>query len=59
MPQGGLAPHTKQIAWDIRAECRLDTFTLKDEFVHCYGSHEDILAAHGLSPERILAAVRA
>lgn len=59
VPQGGLAPQTKQIAWDIRAECRLDTFTLKDEFVHCYGSHEDILAAHGLSPERILAAVRA
>ena len=58
VPQGGLAPQTKQIAWDIRAECRLDTFTLKDEFVHCYGSHEDILAAHGLSPERILAAVR-
>lgn len=58
VPQGGLAPQTKQIAWDIRAECRLDTFTLRDEFVHCYGSHEDILAAHGLSPDRILAAVR-
>lgn len=57
-PQGGLAPQTKQIAWDIRAECDLHTFTLKDEFVHCYGSHEDILAAHGLSTERILATVR-
>ena len=57
-PQGGLAPQTKQIAWDVRAECDLHTFTLKDEFVHCYGSHEDILAAHGLSVERILATVR-
>jgi transketolase len=27
----------------------LKTFALKDEFVHCYGSHDDILAAHGLS----------
>jgi len=55
-PQGGLAPQTKQIAWDIGANCRIDCFTLKDEFVHCYGSHEDILAAHGLSAKRILQA---
>src|ERR1700732_3755049 len=38
-PQGGLAPRTKQIAWDIQARCRLDTFTLQDEFIHNYGSH--------------------
>jgi transketolase len=56
-PQGGLAPQTKQIAWDIRATCRLDTFTLQDAFIHNYGTHEDLLGAHGLSPERILAAV--
>jgi transketolase len=55
-PQGGLAPQTKQIAWDIQAKCRIDGFTLKDEFVHCYGSHEDILAAHGLSAKAILQA---
>ncbi len=54
VPQGGLAPQTKQIAWDIRAACRIDTFTLQDAFVHNYGSHDDLLAAHGLSPERIL-----
>ena len=53
-PQGGLAPQTKQIAWDIRAECRLDTFTLKDAFIHNYGSHDDLLAAHGLEPSRIM-----
>ncbi len=56
-PQGGLASQTKQIAWDIGAGCRLDTFTLKDEFVHCYGSHEDILARHGLDFKTILARV--
>lgn len=56
-PQGGLAPQTKQIAWDIGARCTLHTFTLKDEFIHCYGSHDDILAAHGLSTERMLAAI--
>jgi transketolase len=57
VPQGGLAPQVKQLAWDIKAGCRLDTFTLKDEFIHNYGSYEDLLAAHGLSPQRILAAI--
>ena len=53
-PQGGVAAQTRQIAWDARAECRLDTFTLKDEFIHNYGSHDDLLAAHGLSVDQIL-----
>lgn len=52
-PQGGLAAQTKQIAWDIGARCRLDTFTLKDAFIHNYGSHDDLLAAHGLDVETI------
>lgn len=56
-PQGGLAPQTKQLAWDSKATCRLDTFTLQDEFIHNYGSHDDLLTAHGLSPARILEAV--
>jgi transketolase len=49
VPQGGLAAQTKQLAWDIGARCRLDTFTLKDEFIHNFGRHPDMLAAHGLS----------
>lgn len=56
-PQGGLAPQTKQIAWDVRATCRLDAFTLQDAFIHNYGNHDDLLAAHGLSPARILSQV--
>jgi transketolase len=56
-PQGGLASQVKQIAWDVRATCRLDTFTLQDAFIHNYGSTNDLLAAHGLSPERILATI--
>jgi transketolase len=53
-PQGGLAPQTKQIAWDSGARCRLDTFTLKDEFIHNYGSYEDLLASHGISMQAIM-----
>jgi transketolase len=53
-PQGGLAPQTKQIAWDIQAKCKLATYTLQDAFIHCYGSHDELLAAHGLGREKIL-----
>ncbi len=56
-PQGGLAPQTKQIAWDTEAQCALHTFTLRDEFIHNYGTHDDLLAAHGLSIERIMKTV--
>ena len=47
-PHGGLAAQVKAIAWDIKAKCELEVFTLKDEFIHCYRSHSDLLAAHGL-----------
>jgi transketolase len=47
-PNGSLAMRVKELAWDAGAACRLDTFTLKDAFIHCYGSHDDILNAHGL-----------
>jgi transketolase len=48
-PNGSLAMQIQQLAWQIRATCRIDAFTLQDAFIHCYGSHEDLLAAHGLS----------
>jgi len=47
-PNGSLAMRVKELAWEARAQCRLDTFTLRDAFIHCYGSHDDILDAHGL-----------
>jgi len=57
VPQGGLAPQTKQIAWDILAKCELHIFTLKDDFIHNYGSHDDLLDAHGISVPKILSAI--
>jgi len=35
----------------------LSNFALQDEFIHCYGTHEDLLAAHGLSADRIFNAL--
>ena len=54
-PYGGLGPRVKAIAWEAGARCRLDTFALDDAFHHVYGSHGDLLAAHGLSREAIVA----
>jgi transketolase len=54
-PNGSLAMRVKELAWDTGATCRLDTFTLKDAFIHCYGSHDDILDAHGLGVSEVAA----
>ena len=56
-PNGSLAMRVKELAWDIGASCRLDTFTLQDAFIHCYGSHDDILNAHGLGVAEVAARV--
>lgn len=58
-PYGGLGPRVKEIAWDAGATCRLSTFSLEDAFHHVYGSHGDLLAAHGLSVESVLARLKA
>jgi transketolase len=47
--QGGLGEKVKGLAWESGARCKLDCLSLQDEFIHCYGKHEDILAAHGIS----------
>jgi transketolase len=58
-PCGGLTPQVKALAWDAGVRARIDAFTLQDAFVHNYGSHDDLLAAHGLSAARIVEAVTA
>jgi transketolase len=56
-PQGGLAMQVKQLAWEVSARCRMDAFTLQDAFIHSYGSHDDILDAHGLSVDTMMETV--
>jgi transketolase len=55
--RGGLAADAEQIAWQSRAGCALHTFSLRDEFIHVYGSQQDLWRAHGLSVDRICAAL--
>lgn len=53
VPHGGLGSRVKEVAWDMGAKCQLKCFSLKDEFIHCYGSHAELLHAHGLDADRI------
>jgi len=57
VPQGGLSSRVKQLAWDVRASCKLTCFTLKDEFIHMYGSYDELLSAHGITEDGIINSV--
>lgn len=57
VPRGGLGSRIKELAWEQRASCALHVFSLQDAFIHCYGSHQDLLDRHGLSASRIAAAI--
>ncbi|MCF3627982.1 transketolase C-terminal domain-containing protein [Thalassospiraceae bacterium LMO-SO8] len=48
VPHGGLASRVKEIAWDNGVTNSVKSVTLKDEFIHFYGSYEELLARHGL-----------
>ena len=41
-----------------KADCELKAFTLKDGFIHDYGSHAELLKAHGLDAGLILERLR-
>jgi transketolase len=56
-PQGSLGLKAKALAYERCASCEIHCFSLRDEFVHVYGSHEEVLAAHGLTAENIMAGI--
>jgi transketolase len=53
VPHGGLGSRVKEVAWDSRAQCELKTFSLKEEFIHVYGTHDELLEAHGFTVNSI------
>lgn len=53
-PNGSLGSKVKEIAWDTGAKCEISAFCLQDEFIHEYGTHQDVLAAHGLDAKTII-----
>jgi transketolase len=48
-----LADAIKLIAWQVKSKIEIHSYSLKEEFIHCYGSHEDILNAHNLNVNEI------
>lgn len=50
---GGLGQQVKALAKEMGARAVIRTLTLKDKFIHTYGSHADLLAAHGITAEAI------
>lgn len=58
VPRGGLGEAVKAMAWESGAKCAIACLSLKDEFIHVYGSHEQLLGAHGLSAQAIVDAFR-
>ena len=50
---GGLGQKIKNIAWDNSIDVEIDCFHLQDSFIHCYGSYEEILNAHGINFDKI------
>jgi transketolase len=44
--QGGLGQRVREIAWNAGAKVQIECRSLPDEFVHCYGAHEEIVSRH-------------
>jgi transketolase len=57
VPRGGLGDQVKALAWESGARCKLSTLSLQHEFIHMYGNHAQLLAAHGLSLNHLMDAL--
>ena len=55
VPRGGLGEAVKALACELGTRPRIKCLSLKDDFIHLYGKHEELLAAHGLSLKHVLA----
>ncbi len=52
-PTGSLGGTVKRLAFERGITSPIDSFCLKDEFVHHYGNHQELLAKHGLETNAI------
>ena len=52
--QGSLSVKIKELAWEMKAETIIRSIGLQDCFIKCYGSQEDLLAAHGITAQVLL-----
>tara|TARA_E500000178_G_C17034015_1_gene762229 strand:+ start:3149 stop:4069 length:921 start_codon:yes stop_codon:yes gene_type:complete len=50
---GGLAALVKAAAYESSYKGKILSFSLKDEFIHCYGNQDDLLMKHGITTNKI------
>jgi transketolase len=50
---GGLGALVKQAAQECGSRARISTLHLRDEFIHIYGSQDDLRAAHGITVDTV------
>ena len=54
VPNGGLTDKILGLAYKIKSKSYIKSFTLKDKFIKFYGSHAELLNAHGISADKII-----
>ena len=54
VPNGGLSDKILSLAYEIKCKSKIKTFTLKDKFMKFYGTHAQLLNAHGISANKII-----
>ncbi len=57
VPHGGLNSRLKELAFEEKINTEICSFTLKDEFIHFYGNHEQLLEKHGISEKQIISKI--
>ena len=57
VPNGGLKDKVLSLAFKNKVKSEIKTFTLKDKFIHFYGSHSELLNVHGLSSNKIVSQI--
>ena len=50
---GGLNDVVKSFAYENCYDGRIINYSLKDKFIHCYGTQDDLLEKHGISTRKI------
>ena len=55
--QGGLSDKVKVLAFENSLRPKIVSFGLMDKYLHVYGTHSDLLDAHGISKANILKSI--
>ncbi len=57
VPNGGLKDKILSLAFKNKIKSDIKTFTLKDKFIHFYGTYSELLEVHGLSSKNIVSQI--